>query len=478
MNFWKAFSYQRTAVSFLISNPRSALFLDPGLGKTSISLATGKILKYSERIKGILLIAPLKVAYDTWPDEIHNWYNFKDTSYTILHDTNKESLWGEKKDIYIINPEGLEWLHNELLDKLKQGWKCPFDTLWIDESTKFKNFDSIRFELLCNMLPLFKRRHIMTGTPAPKSLLNLWSQIYLLDEGKSLGHNYHKFRSKYFYTDDWNKYDWKLKKEGKEEIYEAIGHLILEMSATDYLDMPELIYNNIFVHLPKETKAKYNKMENEFFAELEAGNISAPDTAQSSLKCHQMANGYVYEDIPQDLDDDEMREFRKNRKTFFVHDEKLNALSNLVDELNGKPILIAYKFKHDLKALRSLFGEDVAHIGSGTTPKQLKKIREKWNRGEIPVLLGQPVSMAHGLNLQKGGSDICWYSLDWDLEIYLQFIARIYRQGANTSQVRVHHLVSEGTVDEAMVERLGFRAKQQEDLRKALKHYRQKKLAA
>lgn len=469
---WSPHSYQRTAMSFMLTNPRSALFLDPGLGKTSISLAVSKILKYARLNKGVLLVAPLRPVYSVWPGECEKWENFGCLSHTILHDKTKDSLWGSKKDIYLINPEGLKWLHSELLIGLKQGKQCPFDTLIIDESTKFRNHDSTRFQYICDMLPLFKRRHILTGTPSPKSLIDLWAQIFILDEGKSLGHNFYRFREKYFQANDWDKYNWELKDFADGEIHKAISHLALEMSAEDYLDMPELVFNDICIQLPTKAFRYYKQMEKEMFIELDGMEASADANAQVSMKCHQIANGKVYEDIPEDLDEAEIREFRKTRKVINVHSSKLEALSDLIDELNGKPLLIAYHYKHDLEALRSLFGKDLPYIGTGISPTRSKELERLWNNGELSVLAGHPVSMAHGLNLQASGNDICWYSLTWNLEDYLQFNARIYRQGVKGKSVRIHHLISQGTVDEAMLSRLGERAEQQQDLRVALKNYR------
>ncbi len=472
---WKPHNYQRTAISFLLSNPRSGLFLDPGLGKTSTSLASAKILKYAEEIKGVLMVAPLRVIYSVWPNEILKWNNFNCLSNTILHDKNKSSIWGDQKDFYLINPEGLPWLHNELLDGLKAGKKSPFNALWIDESTKFKSHDSKRFEYLVDMLPLFERRHIMTGTPAPKSLLDLWSQIFILDEGEALGKSFYKFRNKYFQANDWNKYDWKIRDGAADKIHELIAPLVLEMSAEDHLDMPPIVFNDISVKLPAKAMKYYNDMEEEFFISIDEMEASADAAAQASMKCHQIANGNVYEDVPEELDEDEARVFKRNRKTIHIHKAKIEALRDLIDELNGKPVLIAYHFKHDLEALRSLLGKDLPYIGSGVSPARAKELEELWNAGELPYLAGHPDSMAHGLNFQEGGNDVCWFSLTWNLENYLQFVARIYRQGVEGT-TRIHHLIADKTIDQAMMCRLGERAADQKDLRQALKNYRLSKL--
>lgn len=461
-----------SAMSFQLTKLNSALFLDPGLGKTSISLAVIKILKNVGKIKGTLLVAPLRVVYGVWPDEIAKWANFQGLTYTIVHGETKDTVWGDY-DIYLINPESLKWLHGELLKGLKAGKSCPFNYLLVDESTKFKNHESSRFKYLVDMLPLFKRRSVMTGTPSPKSLLDLWSQIFLVDSGKCLGGNFHKFRNKHFESNDWDKYNWHIKDFADVEIQKAIAPITLNMNSIDYLDMPEVSYNKIEVELPKEAKTLYKQMERDFFAEIEGSEVSAEATAQSSMKCHQIANGVVYEDIPENLTEEEEKAFRRNRKELYVHSAKIEALKDLIDELNGKPLLIGYKFKHDLKALRKALG-DIPYIGSGVTPKETQSLVREWNSGSISVLAGHPAAMGHGLNMQSGGNDICFFSLDWDLELYQQFVARIYRQGVK-GKVRIHHIIAKETVDEAMMVRLGERASQQLSLREAITHYRKLK---
>ena len=473
---WSPHKYQRTALSYILSNPFSGLFLDPGLGKSSIALAAIKILISSGNIRGVLLIAPLRVTYNVWPGEVEKWANFNNLSTTILHDDNKDSIWGAKRDIYLINPEGLQWLHGNLLDGLKSGKSCPFDCLIIDESTKFKSHDSERFKYVCDMIPLFKRRHIMTGTPSPRGLLDLWSQAYILDEGKSLGKSFYEFRRKYFQAEDWNKHKWNIKDFSADIIHELVAPLVLEMSAEDYLDIPPIVYNDINITLSPKATSYYKKMEKEMFIEIDGLEASAEASAQASMKCHQIANGKVYEDIPPDLEEDKIKLFKKNRKVIHIHRSKLEAVADLADELGGKPLLIAYHFKHDLEALRTIFGKDVPYIGSGVSPKRSKELERLWNEGKLPILIGHPDSMSHGLNLQESGNDICWYSLTWNLENYIQFNKRLHRQGVKGS-VRIHHLIAKGTVDEAMMIRLGERAKEQMDLREALKQYRMRLVA-
>jgi SNF2 family DNA or RNA helicase len=470
MNIWQPHNYQLEAVSFLLTNPKSALFLDPGLGKTSTSLCTIKIIG-----GGVLVVVPKRPMYLTWPKEIENWRNFTKLSYCILHGKGKVDLWGKKKDIYLINPEGLKWLFKELLIGLKAGKKCPFSALWIDESTKFKNHKAQRFEYLAQMLPLFTRRHIMSGTPASKGLQDLWAQFFLLDEGEALGNNFYKFRAKYFHSPDWNEYQYILNDGAEEEIKKRVAPVTLEMSAEDYLDMPQILYNQIYIDLPEKARKQYSQMEREFFIQIDDQEITAKAAVSAASKCHQIANGRIYEATPDRLNDVEARRWIRSRKALLVHREKQQAIADLVEELAGKPLLVAYYYQHDLEGLRETFGADLPHIGRGVSDADAAKIEAAWNRGEIQVLALHPDTGAHGLNLQKCANDICFYSLSYSTENYLQFVRRIYRQGVS-GQVRIHHLIAKNTIDEAIFSRLGDNAQQQIDFRAAIKIYRETSL--
>ena len=487
---WNSHKYQAKAVSFLLENKEAGLFLDPGLGKTSTSLATIKILKYAGQIDGVLIVAPLRVIHSVWPNEINKWLKFNNLTYTILHGhKGKASLFGDKKDIYLINPEGLGWLHQELFNNIKRGKKCPFNCLWIDESTKFKSPTSKRFGFLRDMLPLFHRRHIMTGTPVPKGMLDLWSQFYIMDKGHTLGSNFNKFRRTYFQQGDFGSYSWKVKHDAVSKINNMIAPKVMEMSSKDYLKLPDKIYNNITVKLPPAAERKYRQMEQYFFVKIEESEVTAMAVAAAGMKCHQIANGRVYED---ETNNDNVYTtnssgiaapllaiagVRKERKSVHVHSAKIEALRELVSELNGKPLLVAYQYKHDLKAIQEEFGKNVPYIGSGVNAKEANSIIKRWSAGEIPILLGHPSSMSHGLNLQGGGNDVCWFSLTWNLEEYLQFNARIHRQGVKGA-VRVHHIMAENTIDEAMLDRLNAKEQVQKDLRAAIKAYQMRKKVA
>jgi len=467
---WLPHRYQLCGLSFIRDNKFSGLFLDAGLGKTSTILELVKIIRHEKKFKGVLIVAPLRVAQHVWPAEIKKWLNFGGITWKILHGKTKADLWESDATIYLINPEGLPWLHNELLQKMKAGKESPFNVLVIDESTKFKNPTSNRFKLLCDMLPLFYRRHIMTGTPAPSGLINLWSQLYTLDEGKTLGENFYKFKTEFF-TPSWNKYSWTLKDGAAEEIHQLVSDRVLSMSSEKYLDMPAITYNDIVVRLPKQAHALYTAMENELYITIDNLECSAQAIAQAVGKCHQIANGRAYESTPHGLSEAEEKKFIKTRTTLNIHTEKVSALLELIAELNGKPLLIAYYYKHDLTSLKNILGEDVPRIGSGVDEETTQTIIKKWNSKKIPVLLGHPASMSHGLNLQGGGNDVCWFSLTWSLEDYQQLNARIYRQGVQGG-VRIHHIIADKTIDRAIMKRLTNRSTEQQNLRNAITEYR------
>ena len=468
MKKWKARAYQFLAFCKIVANAKFALFLDPGLGKTSTTLAGINVLLKLKKTKGVLLIAPVRVIYGVWPEEIKKWSNFSHISHCNLN-ADISNIWS-KSDIYLINPESLFKLHKELLQGLNSGKSLNFDMLVIDESTKFSAYNTNRFQYMTDMLCLFRRRLILTGTPAASSLMGLWSQIYLLDEGKALGVNFHRFRQTYFEKSEYCKHTWFCKEDTKDEIYRKIAPMVLDMKAEEHIDMPELVINDIFVRLKPKAMKIYKEMERELFTEVDECGVLAKTSTQKRLICHQMANGRFYEPIPENLDDDEVKIFKKNRKVIKLHEEKLDATEDLIAELHGKPILIGYHYKHDYQALTERLG-DVAHIGAGVTGKQLTDTLEAWNAGEIPILVAHPRSMAHGLNMQQSCVNLLFYSLADSTEDYLQFVARIYRQGNDGDTVTVHRLISKGTVDEAIIRTNTSGQEQQTTLRVALRKY-------
>lgn len=452
---WKPHAYQRKAVKFMLQNSCAALFLDPGLGKTSITLESVKILKHEGMVDKVLIIAPLRVVYSVWPKEMAKWKNFEKMTISILHGKDKEKNLAKEADVYIINPEGLSWLLVH-----KDFKKMGFDMLVVDESSKFKSTSSKRFKTLRPILPSFNRRYILTGSPAPNGLLDLFGQIYILDLGAALGRYITNYRSRFFYPTGFGGYEWKLQDGAEDRIQKQIRPLVLRLDADDYLDLPELIINPVEVELDKKAWAIYKEMEDELIAAIEDGDVVAVNAAVATGKCSQIANGGIYDG---------------DGKPFFIHDLKAQAVADIVDELNGTPALVAYEYGHDLDRLRKVLGSDTPYIGGGVTPAKAAGIETAWNRGEIPVLLGQPQSIAHGLNLQNAGNHVIWHSLTWNFENYDQFIRRVRRQGSKHKRVFVHHIIAKDTVDEIKLMALNRKFRTQKDLFDALNRFLKKK---
>jgi SNF2 family DNA or RNA helicase len=438
---WNPHEYQKRAIRLLLSQASGGLFLDPGLGKTSIVLAAFKILKEKQLARKMLIIAPLRPCYKVWPDEIKKWENFSSLRWTILHGSGKQAKILEDHDIYIINPEGLQWLLN--------GRRLPaFDILCIDESSKFKDSTTKRFRLLKPLLTIFKRRWILTGTPAPNGLEDLFGQIYILDQGRSLGRYITHFRNLFFQRSGYNLYDWKPRPGAFKEVVEKISPLLIQLSAEDYLQMPEIVNTNISITLPPMAMKVYLDVENEFISLLDSGPIVAANAAVAGGKCRQMANGAVY---------------NPDRSYVVIHDEKLDALEDLLEEFNGAPTLVLYEFQHDRERILARLG-DVPVLGDGVSAKSLDSIINRFNAGEIPVLLGHPGSMGHGLNLQSACNRVVWFGIPWNLEFYDQAIARVYRQGQCESRVFVYHIVAKDTKDEDVMKVLTRKDKDQQSL--------------
>lgn len=462
---WNPHAFQKKAIKFLIEHGGAGLFLDPGLGKTSISLGAIKILKKEGFVEHVLIIAPLRVCFSVWPKEIKKWKDFNGLTCTILHGSDKEKLLEEKSDIYLINPEGLQWLLDPTHQRMK---KISVDTLIIDESSKFKETSTKRFKTLKPFLPKFKRRWILTGSPAPNGLMDLFGQIYILDLGRAFSPYITHFRKNFFIPAGFGGYDWKIQQGAEAKINALIKPLVLRLDAKDYLELPQIVTNNIVVQLDKKTRKLYDTMEKEMIVELEGGKSAlAVSAASASMKCRQIASGGLYFD---DYDNDDPTPSKKLWS--HVHDFKTEALKDLVEEMQGRPLLVAYEFKHDLERLLKAFGKDTPYIGGGVSTKRSTQIEEAWNNDELPLLFGQPQSMAHGLNLQGGECDtVAWYSLTWNYELYDQFIKRVARQGSKHKRVFVHHLVAEDTVDEAQIFAIKGKCKVQKDFLDALRVY-------
>lgn len=453
---WKPHDYQKRAIKFLLQNSCAALFLDPGLGKTGISLAALKIFLKEKLLECALIIAPLRVCHSVWPKEGKKWIDFGGLRIVVLHGKAKEKLLDTEADIYLINPEGLPWL----LKHPKFKKKFRNQALFIDESSKFKHTNTQRFKLLRPFLAMFARRYILTGSPAPNGLLDLFGQIFILDLGASLGAYITHFRSKYFFPTGFGGYTWKLQKGADKIIQDRIRPLVLRLDAADYLKLPELIINDIYIDLDENSRAIYDEMEEDLAAAIERKEVVASSAAVASGKCSQIANGGIYD---------------ADGKAHFIHDIKAQVVDELVSELNGSPALVAYEYGHDLVRLKALLGADTPHIGGGVSTKRSTEIEEHWNQGELPVLLGQPQSIAHGLNLQQAGNHVIWHSLTWNFEDYDQFIRRVLRQGNTHNKVFVHRIIARDTTDELKIMALNQKFRTQKDLFDALNNFLKRK---
>lgn len=476
---WQPHAYQKKAVRFLLEHAAAALFLDPGLGKTSITLAAVKLLKQKKVLDKVLLIAPLRVCYSVWPKEADKWLDFNGLRIVVLHGADKDRLLQEPADIYVINPEGLEWLLQVVKSKTANGktkvtvdlrrWKSlGFDTLVVDELSKFKYTSTNRFKALKAVLGTFSRRWGLTGSPAANGLMDLFGQCFVLDQGRTLGQYLTHYRMKYFLPGH-DGFSWVIRKGAEEEIYERLRPLALRMAADDYLDMPALIENNIRVDLPEQVRIIYDQLEQDLIAKLDEKVVVASTAAAASIKCRQVANGGLYVDPEVQA----LVKLPKSRREWVnLHQEKVDALVELIEELQGSPLLVAYDFEHDLDRLRERLGQDVPYIGGGVSAKRSAELEHAWNQGRLPVLLGHPQAMAHGLNLQEVGHHVCWYSLTWDFELYDQFIRRVLRQGNKSKKVFVHHIIARGTIDEVVFAALKSKRKGQNALFEALKNLR------
>ncbi len=462
---WIPHAYQKTAVGFMVSLATAGLFLDPGLGKTAITLAAFNLMRRKGYIKRMLVIAPLRPAYSVWPGEVLRWDEFSDLKIELLHGDNKNAalrrvLCGSNHvDINVINPEGLPWLSEQLA---RNSHVFPWDMLVIDESTRFKITSTQRFKILKPLLPRFKRRYILTGSPAPNGLLDLFGQIFILDLGRTLGSYVSHYRVRFFNPGGYLGYQWTLRAGADKEIYNLLKPIVLRMDARDLLEMPPLIGvdppGRVEVELPPKAMAQYKQMEDTLITQVKDGLVVAANAAAASTKCRQIANGGIYTNGP-----------GQARKWENLHEAKVDAVEEIVEELQGKPALIAYEYAHDLDRLRRRLG-NVPHIGGGVTPKRFHEIETAWNAGELPVLLAQPQSVAHGINLQGTGAAVIWAGLTWDLENYEQLYKRIWRQGQK-EKVIVHHIVAKKTVDEIIIRGLTRKDHTQRGLLDALKEY-------
>lgn len=436
--------YQRYATNFIINNPISAVLLEMGLGKSVISLsAINELMLDYFDVSRTLVIAPLRVAISTWPEEIKKWEHLKYLTYSVVTGSEKERLDALKKPahIYIINRENVDWLIT------KSGFRWFFDMVVIDELSSFKSYQAKRFKSLLKARPKVKRIVGLTGTPSSNGLMDLWAEFRLLDMGERLGRYITHYRQNFFVPDKRNQqmiFSYKPKDGAEKMIYSLISDITISMKSKDYLKMPECIMNEVVVSLSEKEQMLYDSLKKDMMLSIGDNEIDAVNAAALSNKLLQMASGSVYDE---------------DKNMIHIHDRKLDVLEDLIEGANGKPVLVAYWFKHDLERIKERF--DVREIKTG------KDISD-WNNGKIPIAVIHPASAGHGLNLQAGGSTLIWFSITWSLELYEQTNARLYRQGQKETVV-IHHILAKGTIDEDVMKALENKNKTQAALIDAVK---------
>ena len=447
---YKPHDYQAYAIDYIETHPVASIFLDMGLGKTSITLtAISNLLFDSFEVHKVLVIAPLRVARDTWTAEVEKWDHLKDLRCSVAVGTvaERKAALLRQSDIYIINRENIGWLIEE------SGIPFDFDMVVIDELSSFKNHNTKRFKSLLKVRPKVSRIVGLTGTPASNGLMDLWAEFRILDMGQRLGRFITKYRTDYFMPDKRNGqviYSYKPLPFAEKAIYEKIGDITISMKSTDHLNMPELISSEYEVHLSEDERKRYDELKQDLVLSIGDGEITASNAASLSGKLSQMANGAIYDD---------------NGNSIHIHDRKLDALEDIIEAANGKPILVAYWFKHDYERITErLKSLKIPHSRLDDSASL-----RRWNNGEIPVALIHPASAGHGLNLQSGGSTLVWFGLTWSLELYQQTVARLWRQGQTANTVVVQHIVTLGTIDNRILKALSQKEHTQTALIDAVK---------
>ncbi len=433
--------YQKYAIDFIEKNPQAAVLLECGLGKTSITLTALNDMMFDRfEVRKVLIIAPIRVCKNSWAAEIGKWDHLKGLTYSLVLGNREQRLAAlrKKADLYIVNRENVQWLIEET------GMPFDFDMVVIDELSSFKNHQSKRFKALRKVRPFVKRIVGLTGTPCSNGLMDLWAQFRLLDKGERLGKRIGQYRDAYF-TPDWNGFTYSPRPGAEKEIYGKIADISISMKTTDHLKMPELVSVSDPVIMSEAEIKAYRKLEKEYTLPLLHDDVTAANAAVLCGKLVQLASGCVYDD---------------GGTPTIIHNRKLDALEDLLEAQNGKPVLVAYWYQHERERIKARF--DVREI------KTDQDIAD-WNDGKIPVALIQPSSAGHGLNLQDGGSTIIWFTMPWSLELYQQTNARLWRQGQNADTVVIHHLVAVGTIDEDIMDALESKDKTQSAMMSAVK---------
>ena len=451
---FKPHAYQRYCIDYIKTHPISALFLDMGLGKTVTTLTALRDLMLDDMfVSKVLVIAPLRVARDTWPAEVEKWDHLHDLDVSVIVGTVRErtAALNHNAMVYVINRENVKWLV-EYYEK--NGLRWDFDCVVIDELSSFKNHQAQRFKWLRKIRPFVKRWIGLTGTPTSNGLMDLWAEIGILDGGERLGRFIGRFRDAYFKAGAMNPqtgvvFSYIPRPGAEEQIHERISDITISMKALDYLDMPECVYVNHEVEMSKPERKLYDQLKTDLIIPTEDGDIDARNAAALSNKLLQMSNGAVYDE---------------NGDARVIHSRKLEMLDDLIESANGQPVLIAYWFKHDRARILDHL------IEAGHDPRDIRESGDikDWNAGKIPVALIHPAGAGHGLNIQDGGHILIWFGLTWSLELYQQTNARLWRQGQSNT-VTIHHIVTKDTVDEDVLAALEAKDVTQEKLIAAVK---------
>lgn len=458
--------YQVQAINFVLQRPASMLWLDIGLGKTIVALTAVTHWLDTFKIRGCLVLGTVKIIETVWEQEVEEWSHTYWPKVSLIRGTPKQRREAirTRADIYLINYDQVQWLVNELEKSYLNGDKpLPFDAVIYDEVSKMKNATTKRGKAWRKILPHMKRRIGLTGTPASNGYKDLHGQYFALDGGKRLGINKTSYFDRWFIT---NPYSRKVtpRRGAPEAIRHEIADITLEMNRKDYLTLPDAIPHDVKITLTEDVMKQYKEFENDFFLEWDGNELEAFSAGSKSIKCRQLANGAVYvmeEDKPE------------TRHWVHFHDEKLDVLEELYEELkvSGKNLLVCYQFKHDAERIKKRFPKAV----SLTDAPNASEVVNRWNTGQISLLLGHPASMGHGINLQKGGHHIAWFGVPWDLELYEQANGRLDRQGL-TFPVFIHRIIARGTVEERIARELGVKGATQDSLRAAIKQYRNDKI--
>jgi len=448
-------TYQESTLKWMQDRDSAALWMDCGLGKTVTTLTALVDWFGNLEVKGVLIVAPLRVARITWPMEIEKWSHTKGLTFSLIHG-DKGKAMAKPATIYLINYEGLIWLAGELKKMKPEKW--PFDAIVFDESTKMKNARSKRFKAFKPLLPHFKKRIGLTGTPMPKGLLDLFGQCYCLDAGERLGKAVTAFENRYFES-DFMGYTLTPRPGAEKIIHEKVADLAVQLKSKDHLDLIPPVIEDVELSLDSKDKVGYAALERDFFIELGDTSVEAFNAAALTNKCLQYASGAMYHDIDSSV-----------RETIHIHDKKIKALQKIREMHKGEPVILAYNFQHEAERLKGIY-PDAVHLKSGMKDSEELAIQKRWDKGLIKELIVHCQSAGHGLNLQYGGRIIIWLSLNWSYELYYQLNKRVDRKGQN-KQPLIYRLIVSDTLEEAVATSLGQREHTQENHLAAIKAYK------